>query len=62
VLDEALAPFQMGRIDHMLRQIDTSISEIRAMPNLTGFFPRRLRVDFLPTGFRPNQNESIAVQ
>jgi anaerobic selenocysteine-containing dehydrogenase len=39
ILDEALAPSQMGRIDHMLRQSDTSISEIRAMPNQTAVLP-----------------------
>ena len=39
MLDEALAPSQMGRIDHMLRQSATSISEIRAMPNQTAVLP-----------------------
>ncbi len=39
ILDAAELPNQMGRIDHMLRQSNTSISEIRAMPSQTSVLP-----------------------
>lgn len=39
ILDAAELPNPLGRIDHMLRQSHTSISEIKAMPSQTNVLP-----------------------